>query len=76
MKVKDIVQRLHERYQPDDNLAVFWWDKDSFGIQGEADTNGVWDSVVAEIEEDVLPAETELGEAIEELIIEKGAVTE
>lgn len=74
MKTRDIIQRLQERYQPDDNLVIFWWDRECFDLTTADDTN-VWDSVVADIEEGFLPAEEQLGAVIGEMVIEKGEVT-
>lgn len=74
MRTQDIIQRLQERYQPDDNLVIFWWDKECFGITND-DEIKVWNSVVADIEEGFLPAEEHLGEVIGEMVFEKVEVT-
>ena len=29
MKIKDAVRMLNEYYQPEDEVAIAWWDKDS-----------------------------------------------
>jgi hypothetical protein len=70
MRVRDIIQSLQERYQPDDNLVVFWWDNSTFDIATE-DELKVWDSVVDDIQEGFLPAEEQLGAVIGEMVFEK-----
>ena len=35
MKVKHIITRLQETYQPDDELVIAWWDRDLFLVLDE-----------------------------------------
>lgn len=40
MKVKDIITRLQETYQPDDELVIAWWARDLFLVPDKHDETG------------------------------------
>lgn len=54
MKVKDIIANLTERYSPDDELIITWWDRNLFLVPDDLDETGhreptceEWDDAVA-----------------------------
>lgn len=51
MKVKDIITNLTERYSPDDELVITWWDRDLFTLPTDTDDRPVtadeWSDAVA-----------------------------
>jgi hypothetical protein len=48
MQVSQIVKVLQERYQPEDELIVDWWDKETFDLfcEHRGCTPQVWKEVV------------------------------
>lgn len=60
MKVKDIIRQLSERYEPDTELVIAWWDRHLFHDERDADEYGipdvvsrqVWDETVRRIDGD------------------------
>ena len=47
MKIKDAVRMLNEYYQPEDEVAIAWWDKDSAeSLVDNELTNEEWTGII------------------------------